>query len=215
MWKDYLQLASVIKAMAKSEISESPLLKDSLLSPAEKPEGDAINQQNVPAQPHSFRAYSLYRPKSFSHYGMNHTSQHTSFYRQDNSPLHSEDKATAFQALQTQPNSLPTYRHGQPNAYQTKASVKQNSSPPHGETLNGGICCFCKHNGESRHIYMGHKLKDEQGRVVCPVLRMYACSLCGATGDISHTKKYCPLNKDKHCLYKRSGRNSAGRKVKR
>ncbi|XP_077343668.1 uncharacterized protein LOC143988173 [Lithobates pipiens] len=216
MWKDYLQLASVIQAMAKAEISESPLLKDFLPSPAKRPKDDAINEQNVQVQPHSFCAYSPYQPIGFSHYGMNHNLQPTSFYRQANSPLHSDkDQATAFQALQTQPNSLPTYCHGHPNAHQTKTSVKQNSSPPPGETLNGGMCCFCKHNGESRHIYMGHKVKDEQGRVVCPVLRMYSCSLCGATGDISHTKKYCPLNKDKHCLYTKSGRNSAGRKVNR
>nr|DBA20769.1 TPA: hypothetical protein GDO54_017515 [Pyxicephalus adspersus] len=77
------------------------------------------------------------------------------------------------------------------------------------------MCSFCKQNGESSFIYMGHILKDEKGRVVCPILRMYTCTLCGATGDTSHTRKYCPLNKDKHCVYKKSGRNSAGRKLKR
>ncbi|KAM8952810.1 nanos homolog 2 [Pelodytes ibericus] len=77
------------------------------------------------------------------------------------------------------------------------------------------MCNFCKHNGESRSVYTSHNLKDPEGAVVCPVLRKYTCPLCGATGDSSHTLKYCPVNQNKHCLYRKSGRNSAGRKIKR
>ncbi|KAG8448482.1 hypothetical protein GDO86_015536, partial [Hymenochirus boettgeri] len=77
------------------------------------------------------------------------------------------------------------------------------------------ICNFCKHNGESRTVYNSHTLKNQQGIIICPVLRKYICPLCGATGDTSHTLKYCPFNQEKHCLYRKSGRNSAGRKVKR
>lgn len=77
------------------------------------------------------------------------------------------------------------------------------------------LCNFCKHNGESRHVYASHQLKTPEGEVVCPILRHYVCPLCGATGGQAHTLKYCPLNGGQQSLYRRSGRNSAGRKVKR
>ncbi|XP_042556229.1 nanos homolog 2 [Dipodomys spectabilis] len=77
------------------------------------------------------------------------------------------------------------------------------------------LCNFCKHNGESRHVYTSHQLKTREGTVVCPILRHYVCPLCGATGGQAHTLKYCPLNGNEQSLYRRSGRNSAGRKVKR
>nr|XP_056701770.1 nanos homolog 2 [Euleptes europaea] len=80
---------------------------------------------------------------------------------------------------------------------------------------SGGICNFCKHNGESKNVYSSHPLKREDGKVVCPILRNYVCPLCGATADKAHTLKYCPLNQGKQSLYRKSGRNSAGRKVKR
>lgn len=87
-----------------------------------------------------------------------------------------------------------------------------------GRGTSGGLatlCNFCKHNGESRHVYSSHQLKTPEGVVVCPILRHYVCPLCGATGDLAHTLKYCPLNGGQQSLYRRSGRNSAGRKVKR
>ncbi|XP_021101692.1 nanos homolog 2 [Heterocephalus glaber] len=76
------------------------------------------------------------------------------------------------------------------------------------------LCNFCKHNGESRHVYASHQLKTPEGVVLCPILRHYVCPLCGATGGQAHTLKYCPLNGNQQSLYRRSGRNSAGRKVK-
>ncbi|XP_015521049.1 protein nanos [Neodiprion pinetum] len=57
-------------------------------------------------------------------------------------------------------------------------------------------CVFCKNNGEEAHYYRGHLLKDADGRVNCPILRAYTCPICGACGDIAHTIKYCPLNKN-------------------
>lgn len=78
-----------------------------------------------------------------------------------------------------------------------------------------GMCNFCKHNGESKKVYTSHPLKRSDGIVACPILRHYVCPLCGATGDTAHTLKYCRLNQEKQSLYRKSGRNSAGRKVKR
>ncbi|KAL8219846.1 UNVERIFIED_CONTAM: hypothetical protein K2H54_034880 [Gekko kuhli] len=89
------------------------------------------------------------------------------------------------------------------------------SSSPERGTGGGAaqICQFCKHNGESKNVYSSHPLKREDGRVVCPILRNYVCPLCGATADKAHTLKYCPLNQGKQSLYRKCGRNSAGRKL--
>uniref|UniRef100_A0A8D2Q6I2 Nanos-type domain-containing protein n=1 Tax=Varanus komodoensis TaxID=61221 RepID=A0A8D2Q6I2_VARKO len=81
--------------------------------------------------------------------------------------------------------------------------------------VGGGTCNFCKHNGESRNVYASHVLKGADGVVLCPILRNYVCPLCGATMDTAHTLKYCPLNRGRQSLYRKCGRNSAGRRVKR
>uniref|UniRef100_H9GV67 Nanos-type domain-containing protein n=1 Tax=Anolis carolinensis TaxID=28377 RepID=H9GV67_ANOCA len=80
---------------------------------------------------------------------------------------------------------------------------------------NKEICNFCKHNGESKQVYSSHRLKGMDGTVECPILRKYTCPLCGATGEKAHTLKYCPLSQGKRSLYRKCGRNSAGRKVRR
>ena len=58
------------------------------------------------------------------------------------------------------------------------------------------FCVFCKNNGEDETYYLGHTLKDDDGRVCCPVLFAYTCPLCGACGPVAHTIKYCPKNKE-------------------
>jgi len=55
-------------------------------------------------------------------------------------------------------------------------------------------CVFCKNNGETAGIYSSHAVKDESGRVTCPILRKYTCPLCGVNGDAAHTLRYCPKN---------------------
>ncbi|KAK2859502.1 hypothetical protein Q5P01_004122 [Channa striata] len=52
-------------------------------------------------------------------------------------------------------------------------------------------CRFCKQNGESPGVYRSHRLKTDDGRVVCPILRSYTCPICEATGDYAHTRRYC------------------------
>ncbi|KAM7390442.1 hypothetical protein PAMA_008549 [Pampus argenteus] len=53
-------------------------------------------------------------------------------------------------------------------------------------------CRFCKQNGESARVYRSHKLRSEDGKVICPILWNYTCPICAATGDHAHTRRYCP-----------------------
>ncbi|XP_059689019.1 nanos homolog 3 [Gavia stellata] len=76
------------------------------------------------------------------------------------------------------------------------------------------LCAFCKHNGEAKHVYSGHSLRDAGGRVQCPVLRSYVCPQCGATQDRAHTKRFCPLTRRGYTsVYSRAVRNSAGKRA--
>jgi hypothetical protein len=61
-------------------------------------------------------------------------------------------------------------------------------------TKKSMVCVFCRNNGEAETIYQSHVLKDQTGRVMCPVLRAYTCPNCNAQGDNAHTLKYCPLS---------------------
>ncbi|KAK3578268.1 hypothetical protein CHS0354_011593 [Potamilus streckersoni] len=62
--------------------------------------------------------------------------------------------------------------------------------PKNGE---GTTCAFCKRNGETPEFYSTHVVKDNRGKVICPILRKYVCPLCSSTGDMAHTIRHCPL----------------------
>ncbi|XP_070540073.1 uncharacterized protein [Ptychodera flava] len=77
------------------------------------------------------------------------------------------------------------------------------------------VCVFCRNNGESESVYATHALKDNEGKVTCPILRAYTCPICGANGENAHTIKYCPLGKgDEQPSMKllKSTRTSTGKK---
>ena len=64
------------------------------------------------------------------------------------------------------------------------------------------MCSFCRNNNEPELIYTCHQLKDSLGRVTCPILKAHVCPICGASGELSHTLKYCPILQKKSKLNK-------------
>ena len=61
-------------------------------------------------------------------------------------------------------------------------------------TLITQVCVFCRNNGEDEAVYSTHSLKDNEGKVTCPILFAYECPICKASGQEAHTLKYCPRN---------------------
>ncbi|NXS41117.1 NANO3 protein, partial [Balaeniceps rex] len=106
--------------------------------------------------------------------------------------------------------ALPQERRDDGNGEAAAAGAPEAASASPGKTL----CAFCKHNGEAKHVYSGHSLRDAGGRVQCPVLRSYVCPQCGATQDRAHTKRFCPLTRRGYTsVYSRSARNSVGKRA--
>ncbi|XP_063302448.1 nanos homolog 3 [Pelobates fuscus] len=96
--------------------------------------------------------------------------------------------------------------------YKSLSAHRQPACPDPAPRDETAFCTFCKHNGESKVVYTRHRLKDENGRVECPILRCYVCPQCGATGKNAHTRRFCPLTEKGYTSVYQTARNSTGKK---
>ncbi|KAM7294827.1 nanos homolog 2 [Ixodes scapularis] len=114
--------------------------------------------------------------------------------------------------------STRSRRHRREHARESDSawSRRPPAPPVQAETRQPLECAFCKKNGERRSFARTHVLKDKfTGHVVCPILRKYKCEMCGATGDNSHTRSYCPQKSGEvfnMALLKETPRNSTDRR---
>ena len=65
-------------------------------------------------------------------------------------------------------------------------------------------CNYCRKSQQPPSCYLTHRTRDGNGIVVCPVLRLVQCALCGASGDFAHTTTYCPYNPNGACARPRA-----------
>lgn len=72
--------------------------------------------------------------------------------------------------------------------------IKPSARAPAPVSNRQNVCVFCRNNGESEEVFSSHQLKGPDGKTTCPILRAYTCPICKASGDESHTIKYCPQN---------------------
>lgn len=75
------------------------------------------------------------------------------------------------------------------------SKVPQPQNPPQRLRKPDTNCRFCKNHPapESAEYAKTHVLRDEEGRITCPILREFVCTICNATGDSAHTYRYCPI----------------------
>jgi len=122
-----------------------------------------------------------------------------SFAGQISAPQHFKFPPEGTSQIAKNPNSLaargllPSQRLGLTPSPVPLGGGHRGLRPPRPQY---NFCVFCKNNGEDEKFYMTHTLKDDGGLVRCPVLMKYTCPICGATGKVAHTVRYCPKNKD-------------------
>lgn len=107
------------------------------------------------------------------------------------------DQGLTFGEGSFQPFSTSSILHNAGKRRETALPPSRRLKPTTRSTAPGAnrqVCVFCRNNGESEDLYASHVLKSVDGKTTCPILRAYTCPICKASGDESHTIKYCPQN---------------------
>jgi hypothetical protein len=160
----------------------------------------------------SNQSWSPFSTPSISPYG---SPPHASFQYSASIPASNRKFATVeFVSQLPAPIARPIKsKHHFDNSISAKANIGQERAinfPKRSEQVNitefinskttssrAKMCTFCKSNGESEFIYTSHSLKNSVNKITCPVLLKYTCVECGASGENTHTIKYCPVMQKK------------------
>lgn len=114
------------------------------------------------------------------------------FYYQPGTPTHPSQLEPVNLAQTMNHHAAQTT----PQAPQTPTNMEPPTivqTPNRQRVVIWNYCQFCQNNREPEAFYKSHILRDQDGRVVCPVLRAYNCPICSnGGGDKAHTKSYCP-----------------------
>lgn len=166
-----------------------------------------INNQSA------YQSWSPFSTPSISPYGSPTQTSFSYSTPLSNSTINS-NPLTYFQSshLPT-PISRPSKRHHSSGNTTTQSSTNSQKStfPKRSEQVDmsnyirnsqnsfgrSKLCTFCKSNGECEQIYKSHSLKNSANIITCPVLMQYTCVECGASGQNTHTIKYCPVMQKK------------------
>uniref|UniRef100_A0A6P7GME9 Nanos homolog 1 n=1 Tax=Diabrotica virgifera virgifera TaxID=50390 RepID=A0A6P7GME9_DIAVI len=82
------------------------------------------------------------------------------------------------------------------------------------ENNHGNMFCgFCRKNNEPDYVFYSHYMKGKDDSVLCPILQKYVCAICGATGKVAHTRRYCPFNQNQGKRGRTTRKLASGREV--
>jgi len=117
------------------------------------------------------------------------------YYYQQGTPTHPSqlEPVNLCQSMTQQVQPVPSVVPQPPAAPTNVDPPTIVQTPNRQRVVIWNYCQFCQNNREPESFFKSHILRDQDGRVICPVLRAYNCPICNnGGGDKAHTKSYCP-----------------------
>ncbi|XP_033927977.1 nanos homolog 3 [Melopsittacus undulatus] len=190
VWGDYLGLAAVVAALRRMEAAVTPGAYHGYHHRYHRYNWYHHRYHGYHRHHHWHHLYNRYEHRYHNWYHHRYNRYHHGHHR-----YHHDHRYNRPPSVQPVPPRAPPV-------------------PPPVQPVPGrqsGGCPFCRHNGEAKQVYTGHRLRDASGRVLCPVLRSYVCPQCGATEDRAHTRRFCPLTRRGYTsVYNRSTGGQGG-----
>lgn len=97
----------------------------------------------------------------------------------------------------------------------SSAAIANNANIASASASKKSFCKVCCDAGKSELEYTNHCVKNNTGKVICPILLSQLCRYCSKNG---HTVSYCPVmakNKKRESYLEKSVKNSVKKDVKK